>query len=189
MRKPFLVSLALACLLQAASGCIITTDDDDDVTDRGDGNDGVDAGTGIGFLYHASFTCPSTATDIIITPTPAGSDTSQTAETFGCNENFGEIFFDPGAYDIVVQPVNDSDDPFLAQAETITGAEGDLVRNTFVFPDNAGYFFLTWTLSDSDSAPLACADLASSGVTVLSTLVDSDTALDDIFACEDGEGT
>jgi hypothetical protein len=189
MKKLVLVTLLMAGLIPAGSGCIFTSDDDDDGADGADGADGSDGsdGGGEGFSFLATFDCPPDADVMVITVTPAGSSTSQEPEEFDCAAGEGEILLDAGDYDVELLPEGDIGE-FAAQSDSFTGADGDEVTLDFVFPDDVGFFTLTWTLSD-DLGPIECADLASAGVSVVSTLLGPDTLTDDIFDCEDLGGT
>jgi hypothetical protein len=54
--------------------------------------------------------------------------------------------------------------------------------------DDDGRFFLTWSLVDA-VGPLDCAEVGADRVSVLSTRVGTASGIEDIFACEDLEGT
>jgi hypothetical protein len=186
MKKLVLGTILMAGLLQGGAGCIISGDDDDD--DVGDVTDNSDDVGEPEFLYHADFTCPPEADEIIITPTPVGSGTSQDGEIFGCEELFGEIVFSPGDFDIEVLPVNASDDVFAAQFSTISGDDGDEIVEAFDFPQDGGFFQVSWTIDGGD-ADLSCAELGADAVAVDATFLDDpDLELVDEFPCEDGFG-
>lgn len=190
MKKLVLGTILMAGLLQGGAGCIISGDDDDD--DVGDVSDDVtDDSDDVGqpeFLFRAEFICPPEADEVVITPTPVGSGQSQDGEIFGCEEEFGEILFSPGDFDIEVLPVNASDDVFLAQVVTISGDDGDEVVEEFVFPQDGGFFQFTWTIDDVEP-DLSCAEIGADAVAIDATFLDDpDLELVDEFPCEDGVG-
>lgn len=198
MKKLVLGALMTAGLLQAGTGCIISGDDDNDddvVVDDGDdlgddvGDDVGDDGTGDGILYQVTWLCPPDAIDITFTATPFGSNNSLRTDTFDCEDGDvgAEIFYDPGSYDIDIIPVGGIG-TFAGVTDTVEGDDGDLVTADYSdFPDDAGYFFLTWQIEGDDPA-IVCPEIDSAGVGVLATLVDTDEAFDDLFNCEDGSG-
>ena len=63
-----------------------------------------------------------------------------------------------------------------------------MVRDYLDFPEDAGYFFLTWQIDDEDPE-IVCPEIGSAGVGVLATLVGPGDGFDDLFNCEDGSGT
>lgn len=199
MKKLVLGALMTAGLLQAGTGCIISGDDDDGddvIVDDGDdvsddvSDDVGDDGTGQGILYQVTWLCPPDAVDIDFTATPVGSATSLKTDTFACeNGDVGaDIFLDPGSYDIFIEPVGPIG-TFAGVTDTVDGDDGDLVIRDYAdFPDDAGYFFLTWQIDDDDPA-VVCPKIDSAGVGVLATLVGPGDGFDDLFNCEDGVGT
>ena len=186
MSKLVLVSFSLAGLLQAGAGCIISADDDDDVTDRGDGNTD-DSGDTQGILYQPTWTCPPDADTITFTATPAGSSTSLLPDTFRCAEATGDILYAEGDYDIDIQPDNEAGEAFLNQTDSVTGVDRDLVRATYIFPDSGGFFGLTWTI-DGAEPTASCTELGADRLAVDATLVDTSELFTDEFPCEDGQG-
>ena len=184
-----------AGLLQAGTGCIISGDDDDGddvIVDDGDdlGDDVGDDGTGDGILYQVSWICPPDAIDIEFTYTPVGSATSLRTDNFACeNGDVGaDILLDPGEYDVDIIPVGDIG-TFAGVTDVVEGGDGSLVVRDYVdFPDDAGYFFLTWTI-DGDDPAIVCPEIGGDGVSLLATLIDPEEAFDDIFECDPGEAT
>jgi hypothetical protein len=187
MKKLVLGTILIAGLLQGGAGCIISDDDDDDDVSDDVTDDGDDTGEAE-FLFRAEFTCPPDADQVLITPTPVGSGQSQEGELFDCAETFGEILFSPGDFDIEVLPVNDADEDFLALTATISGDDGDEVIVPFDFPQDGGFFQLTWTIDEAEPE-LSCAEIGADAVAVDATFLDEpDLELVDEFPCEDGIG-
>jgi hypothetical protein len=195
MKKLVLGALMSAGLLQAGTGCIISGDDDDGddvIVDDGDdiSDDVGDDGTGDGILYQVTWLCPPDADEIDFTYTPFDSSTSLRTDTFDCaNGDVGaEILLDPGSYDVDIVPIGDIG-TFAGVVDTVEGGDGSLVTADYAdFPDDAGYFFLTWAIDDEDPA-IVCPKIDSAGVGVLATLVGPNDGFDDLFNCEDGVGT
>jgi hypothetical protein len=198
MKKLVLGALMTAGLLQAGTGCIISGDDDDDgdvIVDDGDdigddiGDDVGDDGTGDGILYQATWLCPPDAVDIEFTYTPVGSASSLRTDSFDCANDAGaEILLDPGEYDVFIEPVGPIG-TFAGVTDVVEGDDGDLIIRDYAdFPEDAGYFFLTWQIDDEDPA-IVCPKIGSAGVGVLATLVGPGDGFDDLFNCEDGAGT
>ncbi|HTE50637.1 MAG TPA: hypothetical protein VK698_07200 [Kofleriaceae bacterium] len=181
MKKLVLGTLLTAGLLQAGTGCIISGDDDDDDVTVDDGDDGV-----AGLLYEPSWLCPPDAETITINVVPVGSSTGF-EDNFDCAVGEASIQLDAGSYDATITPEG-SIGTFLELTDSFDGNDGDLIAATYdTFPEDAGYFFLTWTIDGEDPA-VACDELASAGVGVLSTLVGTADATDDTFDCDAGQG-
>ncbi|HWM87467.1 MAG TPA: hypothetical protein VNO33_16555 [Kofleriaceae bacterium] len=174
-----------AGLLQA-TGCIISSDDDDDGISDGadDGGDGLDPG----ILFAPTWICPPDADTITFFATPVGGSTS-IDETFNCDDPDPEpILYDADDYTIEALPEG-TIGPFYSQFADIGGVDGDLIDDVdFVFTDDGGFFTLTWTIDGLDPVK-SCADLGADSLAVDATFVD-DPGLElvDEFPCEDGIG-
>ncbi len=188
MKKLVFAALMLGGLAQT-TGCIITSDDDDDddvvntaqfdVTwDLTEGESEVAAACadwGIETIQVVS--APTTGTEYI--------------DLYNCTDGFNAT--DPlplGDYTVWVNAL-DAGDNMVAQSNSQMSTldlGGDLVPLTFSFPVDGGYFALTWDLVDTGDNVLTCSEVGSGGVGVLSTIVGTADAYDDLFNCEDGEG-
>ncbi len=176
MRKLVMCVLFMAGLVQAGTGCIITSDDDDD---GGDGN------TPPGVLIAITWLCPPDADTVAVTASPAGSSTSLPTDRFACGEGALNLRVDAGSWDVEVQPEG-SAGQFLGLTQTITGVDFQRVPIDFAFPDTGGFFFLTWTIDQ-----LAAADGCNPGeqVEVIATFADDPSApLVADFPCDVGAG-
>lgn len=185
MRNLVLGTLLTAGLLQA-TGCIISSDDDDDgISDGAD--DGGD-GSGTGILFDPTWICPPDADTITFFATRVGGTTS-IDETFNCGETLPDaILYDAGDYTIEALPEGDIG-PFHSQFADIGGDDGQLIDDVdFVFPDDGGFFSVTWTIDGLDPVK-SCADLGADSLAVDATFLD-DPGLElvDEFPCEDGIG-
>lgn len=98
-----------------------------------------------------------------------------------------------GEYDVWVNIYNGLDvltDDLIAQSDyqTVIVQGDDIVPLDFFFPAG-GFVFLTWSITDAFGPDATCEDVPADGVSVLSTLVGPDTAIDDIYNCSDFEAT
>lgn len=171
-------SIAFLGLMAGSTGCIISSDDDD----------GGGGGGGDGILLNLSWICPVDATGLLVQAVPVGSTTS-IDDNIDCAEaQPAAILYDAGDYDLYVTPTAPGLS-FVTDFDTFGGVDGDSVSLDFSsFPDDAGYFTLTWTINGEDPA-IECANVAADGVSVLATLIGTSTALEDLFDCEVGGGT
>ncbi len=106
----------------------------------------------------------------------------------------------PGTYDVWLEVVNDDVSPevILARSPVKTEVSIELdehIELEFDISIDSGVLGLTWSFVDElTDEVLSCSDVGAQspdgGVSVLSTLVDSGgTGFDDIFTCEDGQGS
>ena len=178
MRKLVLGTLLLAGLSQALTGCIISSGDDD--------NGG---GGGTGILYRVTWTCPDAADSITFTATDSASGASLSPDTFDCAAGTADILYDPGSYDIDIQPSNGAGDDFYDEVDQVSGNDGDLVQANFDFladvGDN-GFFGLTWTMAGED--PATGCDANGVADVVLVMLTSPAGSADVTFNCTDGNG-
>jgi hypothetical protein len=159
MRKLVLGAL-LTSLMLAGSGCIISSDDDEDdgIGDGGDGGDGggdfVDecGDSFVGILYQPSWVCPPDADSIAFTAFPSDGSGAIESEPIACGDvQPANICYDPGIYDIEALPLGDIGD-FAPQFDSFDGVDGDLFEHDFVFSDVGGFFDVQWTVEGLDAA-------------------------------------
>lgn len=193
MRKLVLGTL-LTGLMLAGSGCIFTSDDDDDgVSDGSDGSDGGDDGgdgpcgaSFVGILYQPTWECPPEADTITFTTFPDGSSTSLDPFTVNCDDlQPADICYDPGIYDIEVTPDGPVDGVFASQFDTIDGVDGDLFEPDFAFSQDGGFLDVSWTINGEDPAT-AC--VKGDTIEIVATLADDPGKpfIDDAIPCLDG---
>ncbi len=197
MRK-LVLGTYLAGMVLAGSGCIFTSDDDDDgISDDGDdlGDDGGDDGgiarcgeSFVGILYEPTWVCPPDAESITFTAFPDGETVSLTPDNFDCGEvQPPAICYDPGIYDIEILPEGGIGD-FAPQFDSLDGVDGDLFDGDYVFSDVGGFFALSWTIDGADPAK-ACEP--GETISVTATLAGSKDKpfIDEDIPCEDGGAT
>jgi hypothetical protein len=192
MKKLVLATLMIGGLAQA-TGCIITSGDDD----PGDGF----AQFRVGWTLTAGendnvATCPPGATTAQVVTTRSGTSCNPNSpgagcfvDLFNCADGENATALIPlGSYDVFVNITDTSTATLFAQS-FVQGAnlstDGSLVPVNFTFPVDGGFFELSWTLSDA-GGQLSCADEEIGAVSVLATLIDDSSFNDDIFRCEDG---
>lgn len=172
MRKLVFVAFALVGL-QAGTGCIISSDDDDG---------------GSGTALDLFWTCPSQADTLEIEAFEVGASTG-IPDSIDCAETQpARILYDAGEYDLYVTPVGAG--TFVTDYDTFGGPDGSLTELTFDFPEDFGFLYLTWTIDGDDATAASCSAVgADGGVSVLATLVGTDEATDDLFDCDLGAAT
>jgi len=131
----------------------------------------------------------------------AGVDTIQVVSQPNVGTDFVDLFdcaggsgltapLPPGSYTVWVNALDGSNDLVArsaAQSYSLQ-ADDDAVLLLYLFPVDGGFFSLTWTLVDTGDNPLTCAAVGAGGVSLLSTLVGTADAYEDIFDCAAGEG-
>lgn len=184
--KNLVFAALLAGGLTQATGCIITSDDDDPVTTSSflvtwNLESGLTTPPG-------AIGCGDAGVDTIRTISePTGA--AQIVDLFDCADGTHETAPLPlRNYTVWVEAL-DAAEALVAQsfASEETLFDANPVGVTFTFPVDIGYFGLTWTITENGS-PATCG--ANDALSVLSTPVGSSgTGYDDIFDCVDGTGT
>lgn len=114
----------------------------------------------------------------------------QYIDLYDCSAGAGITSSLPAAdYDVWVNVYNGenvSNADLIAQSgfSRVSIIDGETVPVDFEFPAGAA-FGLTWSITDDLGPGAECADVGADGVSVLATLVGTDTATDDIFNCVD----
>ena len=185
MKKLVFAALMLGGIAQA-TGCIITSDDDDDDTAQFEITWNLTAGD-----TDAAITCAdaSVASIGVISQLTGGQDW---IDLYDCIDGYNATAPLPlGDFTVWVEAL-DAGDNMIAQSNSQVATldvGGELVPLTYTFPVDGGFMALTWALWDYDTGdPETCTGVGSGGVGVLSTVVGSTDAFDDLFDCEDGEG-
>lgn len=181
MNKLVFAALMLGGLSQA-TGCIITSDDDDPAAQ-------------LSVNWQLTSTggdpCPPNGSVEVVSQRSGG---AEFIDIYDCVAGEGVTAPLPlGTYTVWVNVITE-DDLLWAQSfatDVTLDLEGEVVPLNFDILTDEGYLFATWTLTEEvTNDPLTCAEVGANGVSILSTLVDSGgMGYDDIFACEDGEGT
>ena len=161
-----------------ATGCVITTDDGDDL--------------GVGSFSVAWSTdgaCPDGAAAEVISQNVATQEVF--TDIYNCTDGGGDTAFLPlGDYDVWVEITSDDGSALFAQSNATAASlvfDGDFIAiDVPTFPMNDGYFGLTWSLLDTGGAPLTCAEVFSGGVDIVATSASTSEAVVDVFNCEDG---
>lgn len=177
MNKLALSALMIGGLFQA-TGCIITTDNGDEV-----GSFDV--------AWSTDGACPDGAAAEIISLDVTTQE--RFTDIYNCSDGAGVTAGLPlGLYDVWVEITSADGNSLFAQSNAVQGSltrDGDLLPiNVPAFPINDGYFGLTWSLLDGGGAALTCADVFSGGVDIVATSASTSEALVDVFNCEDGTG-
>lgn len=114
----------------------------------------------------------------------------QYTDLYDCSAGAGITSMLPAAdYDVWVNVYNGenvTNADLIAQSgfTRISIIDGETVQIDFEFPAGAS-FELTWSITDDLGPDATCEDVNANGVSVLATLVGTDTATDDIFDCID----
>lgn len=188
MKKLVFAALMLGGLAQA-TGCIITSDDDDDDVNTAQFDVTWNLTEGDSETAAACADYGIETIQVVSEPTSG----SQYIDLYTCSTGFDATAPLPlGDYTVWVNAL-DAGDNMIAQSNSQAATldlGNELVPLTFTFPVDGGFFALTWTLvDDATNDPVTCTEVgAAGGVDVLATIVDTTTAFDDIFDCEDGEG-
>jgi hypothetical protein len=187
MKKLVFAALMLGGLAQT-TGCIITSDDDDDdVINTAQFDVTWNLTEGASEAAAACADWGITTIQVVSAPTVG----SEYIDLYDCIDGYNATAPLPlGDYTVWVNAL-DSSDYMVAQSNSQAATldlGGELVPLTFDFPVDGGYFALTWNLVDMSDNPLTCTEVGSGGVGVLSTIVGTADAYDDLFNCEDGEG-
>jgi hypothetical protein len=179
MKKLVLASLLCGTLAQGGTGCTTTSDPEPG-------------------YFNVEWTLTEGADDTPI----QGCAEGVTAEVVAENIDTGEQLIDrfdcvngggitaaipAGDYDVWVNVYNGTDvssSDLIAQSGSQRTAiiDGETVPLTLSFPAGAS-FELSWTITDDVGPNAQCGDVTADGVSVLSTLVGTDTAFDDVFNC------
>lgn len=187
MKKLVFAALMLGGLAQA-TGCIITSDDDDD-DDINTAQFDVHWNMTEGDSETAAACADYGIETIQVVSEPVGG--SQYIDLYNCSDGYNATAPLPlGDYTVWVNAL-DSGDNLIAQSNSQASTldlGGELVTLNFSFPVDGGFFALTWNLVDQSDNALTCTEVVSGGVGVLSTVVGSSEAYDDLFDCDVGEG-
>lgn len=179
MKKLVFASLLCGILAQVGTGCIVSSNPADGYFDvawiltEGADNTAIQ-GCGDGV------TAEVVAEDIVTS--------QQYIDLFDCVDGSGITSAIPaGDYDVWVNVYNGTDvssSNLIAQSgfQRTSILDGETVVLDLSFPAG-GFFELSWTIEDELGPGAACADVAADGVSVLSTLVGPNTAIDDVFDC------
>jgi len=111
-------------------------------------------------------------------------------DMFNCSANTGMAKFVPNRYRTFLESTNMAGTQVYAQSTT---ADIDLRTNnatyTTTIVNDGGYFVFDWTLRGAVSNnALTCTQAASTKVSLLSTVMGTTTATEDLFPCENGTG-
>jgi hypothetical protein len=137
----------------------------------------------------AAAMCPAGATTAMISSLRAGTDTPF-VDLWDCASGSGSVSDLPaGSYAFTVSLTDDTGATVYAESQTVhlLIRDGETTDAGFVIDGFNGFWNLSWTLATSAGEPVACADTAQNGVSVLSTTAGTTDATDSIWNCEDGE--
>ena len=192
MKKLVLGSLLLAALVSQTTGCIITSDDDDDfATINADWSFHTVSPNGALSPPNA---CPSGFGTVALhnqlvdaSGRPIG---PEVVDLFDCIDmhNFSDPL-DPGEYETFISVTSGSGGSIYADS---LAALVDVTTSDKTFTaeivDNGGYFKIGWDLRDMTSlAPLNCADVSrQDGIEINTTLAGAASGTTDQFDCERG---
>lgn len=208
MKKLLWTALLCSAVAHMAAGCIIVDDSDPDPYPQPDPTpdptpdpDPVPVGPG---LLDVTWTLTEGLDEVLIDGCVEGVTAEIVAEDIATAEQYIDLFdcvdgagqtsdIPAGEYDVWVNVYNGVDvttSDLIAQSgfEAVTILGDDIVPVDFVFP-TGGYFFLSWSITDELGPDALCEDVAADGVSVLSTLVGPDTAIDDLYDCNAYEAT
>jgi hypothetical protein len=201
MKKLVFAALMIGGLMQA-TGCIISSGDDDTGTfsaqwtlieryaaDPNNPSDTVVTCDDAGVVSIAVHSLPSSGLDC--DPNFGG---NECVDVFTCNDSNGvtaPLIAD--TYTVWMEALDASDTPvaisFSSPETTLAG--GDNIGMDMSWPIDAGNFHFTWTLVDAANgdAPLTCADAGAASVSITATpVLNQTTYVDNTFDCTDGEG-
>jgi hypothetical protein len=194
MKKLLWTTLLCSALAHLAAGCIIVTDPPPDPPPPPPGPGFLDVTwtltAGVNDVPIAG--CVEGVTTEVVTENIA--TRAQYIDLFDCADSAGRTSqIAPGDYDVWVNVYNRRN---LATADLIAQSgflrvrvrSNEIVPVRFFFPAG-GFFTLTWSITDDFGPDAECDDVAADGVSVLSTLVGPNTAIDDIFDCFRFEAT
>ena len=171
--------LSTLCLGLMATGCIISSGDDDPLTARIDLQWTLDGGCPVGGTTVQALLTDSVGTEF--------------EDLFDCSDGGGitrPLFLDD--YDVVLNITDDTTNTLFASSGSLRASlilDGEELPLDFAFPTDGAFFELTWNVADTAGAPLTCAEVDGTDVSVDATLVGSTTLFDETFACSAGAGT
>lgn len=192
MKKLVLVALT-AMVAMAASGCIITSGDDDPIDEFA--------------AITAKWSIKNLATNDNTLPCPPGINTtalynqvidengnaigSPIIDLFTCSDFQGTATdLDPDIYQSWIELTTGSGGTVYAQSLSaiVDVIDTDKTFETTILEDG-GYFELSWTLRAANGGgELTCAQAAATGVSILATLTTGGSDTDDILDCAPGYG-
>ena len=181
MNKLAITALFGAVLLQAA-GCIITTDDPDEVV-----------GGSFNVSWSVTGGCPTADAAVEVISQNRAVAADKFTDIYNCTDGGGVTALMPlGDYDVWVEVTDAAGTTLLAQSNLAAGsliADGDLVNVAIdPFHGDMGFFGVTWNLVDTAGTALTCAEVFSGGVDIVATVAGTSDATADLFNCEDGQG-
>lgn len=189
MRRLVLATM-VACIATLATGCIISSDDDDVPPDevgsiRADWTFQNVAGAALG--------CPAGFDTVQVTaktvdgldcdPLVAGSDTC--IDLYDCVDGTGTGDLLATDYNVTIDVTDGGAGIYgssLTQAVDITVNDGVVSEN---FIDDGGRIVFDWVLVGAANQPLTCAEIGGDSVSITSTLAGTTSAVEDLFPCED----
>jgi hypothetical protein len=192
MKKLVLVALA-AMVAMTASGCIITSGDDDPIDEFA--------------TITAKWSIKNIASNNNNLPCPPGTTTaalynqviddngnlvgSPAIDLFDCDDFQGAATdLDPDIYQSWVELTSDGGGTVYAQSLSaiVDVIDVDKTFETTILEDG-GYFELSWNLMDANGGgPLTCAQAGATGVGILTTLTSGGAGIDDLLPCAPGYG-
>jgi hypothetical protein len=196
MKNLVFASLLLVGLSQA-TGCIISSDDDDTGVVHAEWNlierlatdppaDNAISCADAGVVSIAVHSLPDSGLDC--DPNFGGTECIDLFDCVDLNGATLPIFSD--SYTVWVDAL-DANDNLIAESfsqSAVVSGGGD-THLSFAFPVDVGNFDLTWTLINDLNETETCASVGSGGISVLATpVLNQTTFTDNIFACEDAGG-
>ena len=192
MKKLVLLALT-AMVAMTASGCIITSGDDDPIDEFA--------------TITAKWSIKNLASNNNNLPCPPGTTTaavynqviddngnlvgSPAIDLFNCSDFQGAATdLDPDIYQTWVELTSDNGTNVYAQSLSgiVDVITADKTFETTILEDG-GYFQLSWTLRAAvGGAELSCSQATANGVSILATLTSGGSGTDDILDCEPGSG-
>ena len=164
-----------------------------DIAFNGAGNDTVETGTGCPgapFDTAAVISQESDATGTPVGSCTPGSTTSASCfvDLYDCTAMTGTETL-PEAYYLQWVAITDHVGAQL-YADTASVVIDEIKDNTVTADilNDGGYFQFDWTLKSAAGAPITCADIATDGISLDSTVAGTANGLSDAFTCADGTG-
>ena len=177
--------MTVACLATLATGCIISSDDDDVVDDTGL----ITADWSFHNVTGAATGCPAGFDTASVTAEPT--DNSQpVVDLYDCVDMHGTADYPINAYDVTIDITSRSGGTVYnvgapTQRVDIVPADATVQED---FIDDGGRFILDWVLVDATNAQMTCAEAGATKIGLTGTLAGGGAPFDDDLPCTDGIG-
>ncbi len=178
-------AMMVAGIATLATGCIISSSDD---TPPGDDTGFIDAAWSFHTAAGGSLNCPPGFDTAEVSAVPVAGGTP-VVDLYDCVAFQGSADYPLDQYDVTITVTTNGGGGVYAESLTqrvdLVPADANVSED---FIDDGGRAIFDWVLVDAGNNPISCAAAGADKVSIINTLVNSTSAVEDTFPCGDGTG-